>query len=185
MVHQWQPPTGMHYDLDRGIFCWLPLTFSHFQATNGGFGALHHDDRQAPEGNETTTNYTTTITTTTTTLPTVATTVPQEAWSELAVQIDQHVLRPKSRKIVILCETNIYTLYRGSAEAQLVISDESSGVVAGGKVSPTTDQRSSTSKGDPDNSALQASAVSAYDFSLRYLLVRQAVPWLLLLLVYV
>lgn len=106
-----------------------------------------------------------------------------EAWSELIVQIDHHVLLSKNRKIVILCETNIYTLYRGSAEAQLLVSEESSWL-AGGKVSPTTDQRSSTSKGDPDNSALQASAVIAYDFSFRYLMVRQAMLWLLLLLVY-
>lgn len=107
-------------------------------------------------------------------------------------QIDHHVLKPKSRKIVILCETNIFTLYRGSAEAQLLVSEESFWL-AGGKVSPTTDQRSgvgsgvgsgATSKGDPDNSALQANAVTAYDFSIRYVVVRQGILLILLLLVY-
>lgn len=107
-----------------------------------------------------------------------------EAWSELTVQIDHHVLRPKSRKIVIRCETNIFTLYRGSAESQLAISDESSWS-AGGKVSPTTDQRSNTSRGDPDNSALLAGsiAVSTHGISVRYLLVRHAMLALLMLFV--
>lgn len=157
------------------LFSSVLFTFSQFQATNGGFGPMPQE-HQTQVANETAT--------TTSVMATVAPTAPQEAWSELMVQIEHHVLRPKNRKIVILCETNIYALYHGSAEALLVISDESSWLVAGGKVSPTTDQRSSTSKGDPDNSALQASAVSAYDSSFRHLMVRQALPWLLLLLVY-
>lgn len=107
----------------------------------------------------------------------------QETWSELVTRIDHHVLQPKNRKIVILCETNIFTIYRGSAEAQLMVSEESFWL-AGGKVSPTTDQRSNTSRGDPDNSALQASAVIPYDSSVRYMMVQQVMLWLLLLLVY-
>lgn len=88
----------------------------------------------------------------------------KEAWSELVVHIDNHMLLPKSRKILIRCETNIYNLYRGAAEAELRLSDDSYWLHGGGKVSPTTDQRSSSSssKGDPDNSALQAGAVHLF-----------------------
>lgn len=151
------------------------------QATNGGFGALPSVNQQPMALGS---NDIALTTTSTTVMTPVVSSEPQATWSELTVEIDQHVLRPKSRKIIILCETNIYTVYRGSAEAQLVISDESSLLVAGGKVSPTIDQRSNTSRGDPDNSALLGDAVSAYACNFRYLLLRQAMPWLLLLLVY-
>lgn len=90
----------------------------------------------------------------------------KEAWSELIVRIDNHMLNADNRKILIRCETNIFNLYRGTAEAELKISDDNVWM-NGGKVSPTTDQRSSSSSssgstssktGDPDNSALQAGA---------------------------
>lgn len=88
----------------------------------------------------------------------------KEAWTELIVRIDNHMLLPQSRKILVRCETNIYNLYRGAAEAELRLSDDSYWLHGGGKVSPTTDQRSSSSssKGDPDNSALQAGAVHLF-----------------------
>lgn len=87
----------------------------------------------------------------------------KEAWSELVVRIDNHMLLPQSRKILIRCETNIYNLYRGAAEAELRLNDESYLMYGGGKVSPTTDQRSSgSSKGDPGNSALHAGAVHLF-----------------------
>lgn len=88
----------------------------------------------------------------------------KEAWSELIVRIDNHMLLAQSRKILIRCETNIYNLYRGAAEAELRLSEDSYWLHGGGKVSPTTDQRSSSSssKGDPDNSALQAGAVHLF-----------------------
>lgn len=90
----------------------------------------------------------------------------KEAWSDLIVRIDNHMLNPDSRKILVRCETNIFNLYRGAAEADLKIGDDTVWM-HGGKVSPTTDQRqqssgssssTSTKTGDPDNSALQASA---------------------------
>lgn len=88
----------------------------------------------------------------------------KEAWSELIVRIDNHMLLPQSRKLLIRCETNIYNLYRGVAEADLRLTEDSYWLHGGGKVSPTTDQRSSSSssKGDPDNSALQAGAVHLF-----------------------
>lgn len=76
----------------------------------------------------------------------------------MIVRIDNHMLIPDNRKILVRCETNIFNLYRGAAEAELKINDDSIWM-HGAKVSPTTDQRSSsstTNNGDPDNSALQA-----------------------------
>lgn len=99
----------------------------------------------------------------------------------MIVRIDNHMLIPDNRKILVRCETNIFNLYRGAAEAELKISDDSIWM-HGAKVSPTTDQRSSNggnsnnggggggnggtsssststkNNGDPDNSALQAGA---------------------------
>ncbi|XP_055323945.1 uncharacterized protein LOC129578813 isoform X2 [Sitodiplosis mosellana] len=96
----------------------------------------------------------------------------KEAWSDMIARIDNHMLNSDNRKILVRCETNIFNLYRGTAEAELKISDDSIWM-HGAKVSPTTDQRSSSSSsssssgggssssastknGDPDNSALQA-----------------------------
>lgn len=92
----------------------------------------------------------------------------KEAWSDIVVRIDNHMLIPDNRKILVRCETNIFNLYRGAAEAELKITDESIWHV--GKVSPTTDQRSSSSTsskhGDPDNSALQAGAIRLFGYRL-------------------
>lgn len=99
----------------------------------------------------------------------------KEAWSDLIVRIDNHMLNSGSRKILVRCETNIYALYRGAAESELKVSDDTAWML-GGKVSPTTDQRqqsggsstSSTSSktGDPDNSALQAGARRLFRYHL-------------------
>ncbi|XP_031617834.1 uncharacterized protein LOC116337418 [Contarinia nasturtii] len=110
----------------------------------------------------------------------------KEAWSDMIVRIENHMLIPDNRKILIRCETNIFNLYRGAVEAELKISDDSIWL-HGGKVSPTTqltDPRSnsggnggsssssSTSKngGDPDNSALQAGA--GYRLNTSYILLQ-------------
>lgn len=92
----------------------------------------------------------------------------KEAWSDMIVRVDNHMLSPDSRKILVRCETNIFNLYRGAAEAELKISDDTIWM-HGGKVSPTTDQRSSSTSsksGDPDNSALQAGAVRLFGYRL-------------------
>lgn len=92
----------------------------------------------------------------------------KEAWSDMIVRIDSHMLSTDSRKILVRCETNIFNLYRGAAEAELKISDDTVWM-HGGKVSPTTDQRSSSTSsknGDPDNSALQAGAVCIFRYRL-------------------
>lgn len=91
-----------------------------------------------------------------------------EAWSDMSVRIDNHMLSSDNRKILVRCETNIFNLYRGAAEAELKIIDDTVWT-HGGKVSPTTDQRSSgtsSKNGDPDNSALQAGAVRIFRFRL-------------------
>lgn len=79
------------------------------------------------------------------------------------------MLNGENRKILVRCETNIFNLYRGAAEAELKISDDTIWM-HGGKVSPTTDQRSSSGSssktGDPDNSALQAGAVQLFRYRL-------------------
>lgn len=87
----------------------------------------------------------------------------EETWSDLIVRIDNHMITPHNRKILIRCETNIFNLYRGAAEAELKVSDDNLWM-HGGKVSPTTDQRSSStsSNGDPDNSALLANAMHLF-----------------------
>lgn len=95
----------------------------------------------------------------------------KEAWSDLIIRIDNHMLNADSRKILVRCETNIFNLYRGAAEAELKVSDDTVWM-NGGKVSPTTDQRSSSSSstssktGDPDNSALQAGARRLFRYHL-------------------
>lgn len=100
------------------------------------------------------------------------------AWSDLVVRIDNHMITPNSRKIMVRCETNIFNLYRGAAEAELKVNEDSFWL-HGGKVSPTTDQRSSSStsskSGDPDNSALQASAVHLFGYRLKSILVLQSI----------
>lgn len=90
--------------------------------------------------------------------------IAKEAWSDMIVRVDNHMLGTDNRKILVRCETNIFNLYRGAAEAELKISDDTVWM-NGAKVSPTTDQRSSgpsSKTGDPDNSALQAGAVRPF-----------------------
>lgn len=82
-----------------------------------------------------------------------------EAWSDIIVRIDNHMLNPENQKILIRCETNIFNLYRGAVESELKINDDNIWM-HGAKVSPTIDQRSSSTSfigGDPDNSALLGS----------------------------
>lgn len=77
----------------------------------------------------------------------------REAWSELDIRVDNQMVTADNRKLTIRCETNIYTLYRGAAEVEFQVIDNGYWL-HGGKVSPTTDQRSGANRGDPDNSAL-------------------------------
>lgn len=95
--------------------------------------------------------------------------------------IDSHIVSSHSRKLNIRCETNIYTLYRGAAEAELQVMDEHFWI-QGGKVSPTTDQRGGGNRGDPDNSALTGSAIVVFAGA-KCLVFRLALLWLLLLLI--
>lgn len=98
-----------------------------------------------------------------------------EAWTELIVRIDNHMTTPQNRKILVRCETNIFNLYRGAAEAELKVNDDGAWM-HGAKVSPTTDQRSSgtsTKNGDPDNSALLANAINLNVKYLNVMLVLQ------------
>ncbi|CAD7084659.1 unnamed protein product [Hermetia illucens] len=81
----------------------------------------------------------------------------KEAWSELVVQVDNHIVPTSSRKLIVRCETNIYSLYRGAAEAELIVIGDDFWL-NGGKVSPTIDQRGN--RGDPDNSPLTGGACS-------------------------
>lgn len=96
----------------------------------------------------------------------------KEAWSDLIVRIDNHMITPQNRKILVRCETNIFNLYRGAAEAELKVNEDSLWM-HGGKVSPTIDQRSSSTSanGDPDNSALQAGAGNVFGYRLKMVLV--------------
>lgn len=80
---------------------------------------------------------------------------------------------------MVRCETNIYSLYRGAAEAELQVMDDNYWIT-GGKVSPTTDQRGGANRGDPDNSALTGSAAILVFSSAKCLVLRLAIVWLLL-----
>lgn len=100
----------------------------------------------------------------------------KEAWSDLIVRIDNHMIAP-NRRIVVRCEATIFNLYSGRTEAELKVSDDNFWS-HGGKVSPTTDQRSSgtsSKTGDPDNSALQASAVHLFGYRFKSILVIQSI----------
>lgn len=101
----------------------------------------------------------------------------KEAWSDLIVRVDSHMITPNSRKMLVRCETNIFNLYRGAAEAELKVNEENFWL-HGGKVSPTTDQRSSgtsTKNGDPDNSALQSNSAYLLGYRLNSILVFEAI----------
>lgn len=87
------------------------------------------------------------------------------------------MLSPNSRRLLLRCDTNIFNLYRGAAEAELTVNEDIS-LLRDGRVSPTTDQRSSNTSsktGDPDNSALQGSAVHLFGFRLKSILVLQSI----------
>lgn len=87
----------------------------------------------------------------------------REAWSELLFTVDNylfariasnHLHGPQT--LLIRCETNVYSLYNGSAELDMEIVDDAwtmNGIALGGGVivSPTTDLRGGN---DPGNSAL-------------------------------
>lgn len=96
------------------------------------------------------------------------------------VNVDSHIITAHNRKLIVRCETNIYSLYRGAAEAELQVMDDNYWV-PGGKVSPTIDQRGGSNRGDPDNSALTGSAIIAFATS-KCMLLRLTLIWLLILL---
>lgn len=108
----------------------------------------------------------------------------KEAWSDMVVRVDNHMLVADNRKILVRCETNIFNLYRGAAEAELKVNEDLIWT-HDGKVSPTTDQRSSSSTsskhGDPDNSALQAGAVRLFGYRLNTFYFLLQVVFLLLI----
>lgn len=79
-------------------------------------------------------------------------------WSELAIRVDSQMVKSHNKKIKLRCESNVYTLYKGDDEVEFEVQD-SNYWIHGGKVSPTTDQRSGSNRGDPDNSALTGNAV--------------------------
>lgn len=132
------------------------VLFLSLQSSNVGLRSIRTNDMTVLTGNETR--------------------MAKEAWSELIVRIDNHMITPHNRKILVRCETNIFNLYRGAAEADLKINDDNLWS-HGGKVSPTTDQRSSSSpsNGDPDNSALQAGAVNLFGYRLKIILVLSSI----------
>lgn len=101
----------------------------------------------------------------------------KEAWSDLIVRIESHMITPNIRSIKVRCVTNIYNLHHGKAEAELKVNEDNLWS-HGAKVSPTTDQRSSgtsSKTGDPDNSALQASAVHLFGYRFKSILVIQSI----------
>lgn len=103
----------------------------------------------------------------------------KEAWSELIIQVDGHIVS-SNRKLVVRCETNIYSVYRGAAEVELQVMDDNFWI--SGKVSPTIDQRGGGSKrGDPEYSGLTGSAI--FLFSVKYYLFRLAILWFIIFLV--
>lgn len=106
----------------------------------------------------------------------------KEAWSELVVYVDHHMITQSNRKLVIRCETNIYSLYKGAAENELQVMDDNYWVT-GGKVSPTTDLRGGANRGDPDNSALTGGAAILLAASGKYMLLRIAILYLVFLVI--
>lgn len=85
----------------------------------------------------------------------------REAWSELLFVVDNFffaAIRANKlhgpQTLRIRCETNVFSLYRGAAELDMEIVDDSwmyNGLEFGGIVSPTIDLRGGN---DPGNSAL-------------------------------
>lgn len=112
----------------------------------------------------------------------------RDARSELIIHVDDHIQHMGQPRLVVRCEANIYSLYRGAAQTELEIHDDGFGVVGmvtggGGKVSPTIDQRGGANRGDPDNSALTGGAAAVFTVftSDKCLLVRLSVAiWLVI-----
>ena len=103
----------------------------------------------------------------------------KEPWSELIIHVDNNLITPMHRKLSVRCETNIFSLYRGAAEAELSVMDDNFWL-SGGKVSPTIDQRGNANRGDPDNSALTGSAGVLLLANGRCLLIKLAMFWLII-----
>lgn len=98
----------------------------------------------------------------------------------MLLHVDNQIV-PANRKLIVRCETNIYTVYRGAAEVEMQVMDDNFWVT-GGRVSPTTDQRGGGAKrGDPEYSGLTGSAI--FLFSVRYYLFRLAILWFMIYLV--
>jgi hypothetical protein len=80
-----------------------------------------------------------------------------DAWSELMLYIDTHVLMSAyKKKLTVRCETSLFQIYHGVSEIDLFLQND---LTNNGKVSPTTDQRGGN-RGDPDNSALTGGITS-------------------------
>lgn len=101
----------------------------------------------------------------------------RDVGSELFVRIAMHMITPNTRQITLRCETNIFNLYRHMAEVELEV-DEDSFQLHSGLIRPTNAQQSSgtsTKSRDPDNSALQASAVHLFGYRFKSILVLQSI----------
>lgn len=82
----------------------------------------------------------------------------REAWSEIVIYVDNHMVAKSNHRLLVRCETNIFSLYKGKCEAEMRVIDKEAWLY-GEKMSPNIDQRSEgsngdRSRGDPDNSAL-------------------------------
>lgn len=104
-------------------------------------------------------------------------TIRDAVGSELFVRIDMQMITPNTRQITLRCEANIFNLYRRRAEVELEV-DEDSFQMHSGIIRPTNAQQSSgtsTKSRDPDNSALQASAVHLFGYRFKSILVLQSI----------
>lgn len=105
----------------------------------------------------------------------------QETYSEFNTHINSSMLLHNSEKLNVRCETNLYNIYRANAETDLRVSNDSYWN-NGGKVSPTTEPRS-TDLGDPGNSALLAGADIVFKKSYPLILVlTQVIFWCILVI---
>lgn len=91
----------------------------------------------------------------------------------------------ENKDIKVRCETNIYTLYRGTAEIDLELLDDRwafNGLGSfGAKVSPTTDLRGSSNNNNPDNSALTGGSLGWHGSSGKHWKVRISLVLLIVL----
>lgn len=93
--------------------------------------------------------------------------------------MDSHIVT-SNRKLIVRCETNIHSVYRGAAEVELQVMDDNFWVT-GGRVSPTIDQRGGSKRGDPEYSGLTGSAI--FLFSVKYYVFRLSMFWFVILLI--